>query len=344
MQELGVAIIGVDGDKMLKYLNSTSNVSFYGTAFRAVDVKAIDRSDEELKQEKIPSLDNENTTTIPQDKLDISYETTHKLDDSSLVAFKDPVNNKWVILSLKNDTIDKLKEHFGEDDFYKKENGIIRLDNKAEAYVAGWYADIAYKREFLKADSNHDGILDDSEYANTRNDFQGYGELILNGAKEQITDSYVKVYENTSDIVRYNNEHYKRPKNLDEELDTTLRINTNFDDKITLREAYNTNKHNSVLSNLSLMDKHIQEAEKKGFISKDAIMHFLKYNDDELKKLKALQKLHTNPNSLTPEEKELVMPELQALKNKDGEIDKDKLNQTIKTMQVTQKYLENMVG
>ena len=316
-----------------------NNIRLEGIIAKAVSVPSNFLSSQEQEKEKVPSINKNN---FSQDKFDISYKTTHPLEDSSFVAFKDPMNDKWVILSLKNDTISRLKEHFGEDDFYQKENGIIRLDNKAEAYVAGWYADIAYKRGFLEADRNNDGILDKNEYSQTKNDFEGYGTLIINGAIEQITKSYVKVSENTSDIVRYNNDYYKRPQNLDEELDTTLRINKDFDKKITLREAYNVNERNSLLSDLKLMDNHIKEAVKKGYVSKEAIEYYLKIDEkDKLtKKLKALQKLLMNPNSLTQEEKELVRPELEALKKK--KLNKDKLNEIINSLKAQNKYLENM--
>ncbi|MBU0502425.1 MAG: hypothetical protein KJ811_04155, partial [Candidatus Margulisbacteria bacterium] len=81
-------------------------------------------------------------------------------EKNNLVAFNDPVSKKVAVVSLSSATMDKLKTHFGENDFYERKDGITRLDNKAEAFVGGWFGDIAYKREFFKADSNNDGKLD----------------------------------------------------------------------------------------------------------------------------------------------------------------------------------------
>jgi hypothetical protein len=94
--------------------------------------------------------------------------TTEK---SNLVAFNDPVRGELAVVSLSGSTMDKLKAHFGTNDFYERDDGITRLDNKAEAFVGGWFGDIAYKREFLSADQNQDGKLDSNEYLDTKTVF-----------------------------------------------------------------------------------------------------------------------------------------------------------------------------
>ena len=152
-----------------------TNIS--GTAFTAVSTNIVDRTAKELSKEVIPSFDNSKIDKTS----DISYSSTQKVENSSLVAFKDPTNDKYVILSLKDSTLDKLKSHFGENDFFQREDGITRLDNKAEAFVGGWFGDIAYKREFLKADANKDGNLDSNEYLNTKNSFSHHGEVSGHG-------------------------------------------------------------------------------------------------------------------------------------------------------------------
>jgi len=270
-------------------LGSNIQTLMHGTVFTTASTTTIDRTNKELAQEQIPSIDKSAKT---QKSEEISYKTTSPLENSSLVAFKDPTNDKYVILSLKDSTIDTLKSHFGKDDFYKRDDGIIRLDNKAESYVAGWFADIAYKRGFLKADSDGDGKLSDGEYGQTRNEFSGHGMIGIGRVDEYVDKSYVKVNENDSVIVRYNNKDYLQPKNIDEELNTTLRINSDFNGNISLRESYNTNKNNAIISTHKLIEKHVNEAIHLGLLDEDLILKLLeKETKESQKRLEALQKL-----------------------------------------------------
>lgn len=271
------------------HLGSNVQTQMHGTAFTAVSTSTIDRTNKELEQEKIPSIDKSAKT---QKSEQVSYKTTAPLENSSLVAFKDPTNDKYVILSLKDSTIDILKSHFTKDDFYKRDDEIIRLDNEAESYVSGWFGDIAYKRGFLEADSDRDGKISNGEYGETRNEFTGHGMLGTGRVDEYIYKNYVKVDENDSQIVRYNQKSYQQPKNIDEELNTTLRINSNFNNKISLRESYNTNKNNTTLSTHKLIEKHVNEAIHLGLLDEDLVLKLLEKEAKESKKqLEALQKL-----------------------------------------------------
>jgi hypothetical protein len=206
--------------------------------------------------------------------------------------------------------LDKLKSHFGTDDFIKRDDGITALNNKAASFVNGWFGDIAYKRGFLSADQNQDGNLDSNEYLNTKNEFNGEGTLFFDGhVKEQITKSYMKVSENSSNIIRYNRDDYKKPDSIDEELNHTLEIDKNFDSKITLRESYH-----SSLSNKQLGNNHIKEAVNKGILPKEVLNIISPDNTDDLKKQQALMKLlqaNGDASKLTAEEKAILGSELQ---------------------------------
>ena len=316
-----------------------NNIRLEGIIAKAVSVPSNFLSSQEQEKEKVPSINKNN---FSQDKFDISYKTTHPLEDSSFVAFKDPMNDKWVILSLKNDTINKLKEHFGEDDFYQKENGIIRLDNKAEAYVAGWYADVAYKENFLNADKNNDGIIDREEYKNTNTTAEISISLDGDSLNFKVKKSYEKDLEG--------NYYPKNTKflNIDLELDRTINYDENFNSEISLYEHYKNKAKEEGVSLTQMLQKDIEEFQNslhkplndtKFFKEEDMIKMLLKNSSKELK---ALEKLHTNPDSLTKEEKELIKNELEAIKNKDGSINKDKLNEIIKSLKAQNKYLENM--
>ena len=262
------------------------NVS--GTVFTAASTTTIDRTNKELAQEQIPSIDKSAKT---QKSEQISYETTAPLANSTLVAFKDPTNDKYVILSLKNSTIDILKSHFEKDDFYKRDDGIIRLDNKAESYVSGWFADIAYKRGFLKADSDRDGKLSDFEYGNTKNAYYINGGISNDNKSlfEKVSNKYLEVSSKEAINYRPNN----RPDTIDNELDWTLSINNDFDKNISLKESYNkpsnSNNYENVVFNHAM--KLIPNAVKAA-MSEDLTLKLLEKETKESKKqLEALQKL-----------------------------------------------------
>lgn len=321
-------------------LDSNIQTNMHGTAFRAVSSNIVDRTDKELLEEIIPSSNNPKTDKTSN----ISYQTTQKVENSSLVAFKDPTNDKYVVLSLQKDTISTLKSQFGENDFFQRKDGIIRLDNKAEAFVGGWFGDIAYKREFLKADGNNDGLLDESEYKNTKNEFAGHGLVGLGRVDEYIDKSYVKINENDSIIVRYNRQDHNKPKNIDDELNTTIMIDSDFNKNISLRESYNTKESNSVLSMHNLIEQHVNEAIHLGLLEEDLVLKLLqKTTEEQLERLEALKKLSNsngNLSTLSIDEKELIHTEIEKSKNEDGLIDTDKLEKIIKNNKTSMIYNE----
>jgi len=131
-------------------------IAAYRTAFTSYDVKANKQTKDDTSQEKV-SFD----TTVKKTNAveNVVYHTTIQADDAKPTTFRDPVTQKYVIASLKDETLDKLRGYFGTDNIIEKEDGTIRLTSNAEAFVSGWFTDIAYKREFLIADANNDGNL-----------------------------------------------------------------------------------------------------------------------------------------------------------------------------------------
>ena len=260
----------------------------HGTVFTAVSTTTTDRTNKELAQEQIPDIDKSAKT---QKSEQVSYETTSQLQNSTLVAFKDPTNDKYVILSLKDSTIDKLKSHFGKDDFYKRDDGIVRLDNKAESYVAGWFGDIAYKRGFLEADSDGDGKLSDSEYGNTKNAYYINGGISDDNKSlfEKVSNKYLEV--SSKEAINYRPDN--RPDTVDNELNWTLSINNDFNKNISLKESYNkpsslNNYENVVFSHAMELIPHAVKAA----MSEDLVLNLLeKETKESQKQLEALQKL-----------------------------------------------------
>jgi hypothetical protein len=231
-------------------------ISTYGTAFTSYDVKANHKTKEEISDEKV-SFDE--TVTQTHQVEDVVYHTTTQADDAKPTTFIDPVTKKYVIASLENETLDKLRGHFGTDNVIEKEDGGIRLTGEAEAFVSGWFADIAYKREFLTADANSDGQLSEDEHNNTRNDFVVEGMAVIEllekeerllAVGEKVVDNYVKAL---------NNNGYRELQNassLDDELNNTILLDSNFNGKMTLEEAYS---HESESNAETVILRHLDE-------------------------------------------------------------------------------------
>lgn len=113
-----------------------------------------------------------------------------------------------------------------------KEDGTVYLRNKAEAFVSGWFADIAYTREFLKSDENNDGVLSDEEILNVKNsikiDIDGKSNVIISKSYDTLTEEELALEKIIFPDI---------PVSLDDELNMTLKFDSNFDGKISLNEV-----------------------------------------------------------------------------------------------------------
>ncbi|RLA82218.1 MAG: hypothetical protein DRG78_07825 [Epsilonproteobacteria bacterium] len=220
-------------------------ISTYGTAFTSYDVEANNKTKEEISEEKV-SFDELVTQTHEVE--DVVYHTTTVEENSKPTTFIDPVTKKYVIASLENETLDKLRGKFGSDDVIEKEDGSIRLTGEAEAFVSGWFADIAYKREFLTADANGDGQLTEDEYNKTRNNFgvDVFATTEYSGKSEKLLvagEKIIGIYgfsDNTHNGFYRNYQEFDKVNSLDDELNTTIQVDSNFDGKMSLEEAYST--------------------------------------------------------------------------------------------------------
>jgi len=289
-----------------------------GIAFTAMSSNTIDRTNEELRTEQIITKPTQEIAS------NVGYMTKEK---SNLVAFNDSVSGKIAVVSLSSATMDKLKAHFGENDFFQREDGITRLDNKAEAFVGGWFGDIAYKREFLSADENQDGNLDSNEYLDTRNEFYTAG-IFYDKAniEEKVFSNYTKVSDKKSlNYIKKSSDHVK---NIDEELNKSIESDKNLDSKMSLDEAYSTiGGVDSVLishtKELGLFENSQNNKNPFKVLSKKIIVDISSDNksDEELKKQEALAKLMQNGgdiSKLSAEERSLLAGELSQYKKEDG--------------------------
>lgn len=210
-------------------------ITLSGTAFKSYEVNTKNRTKEELSKENL-SFDNTLTKTNQSDN--ITYQTTNENENTTNIVFTDPTNGNHVQVALDNSTIDRLKRNFSEGDFFERKNGDIRLNAKAEAFVSGWFADIAYKREFLSSDINNDGKLTKEEYLNTKNNFGIEGIDTFSKKGISTHESVYSTYVQSKDIDSFMYRTGVEVNSLDDELNYTLNIDKDFDGKISLEESY----------------------------------------------------------------------------------------------------------
>jgi len=306
------------------------SISESGIAFSAMPTNYLD-------------ISNQNNTITNTNKIeDKTYSYKTNQDIGTLVEFRDPTNGKSVVTSLNDKVLDKLKNHFSSKDFENSEENSIKLSGEAEKFVSGWFGDIAYKREFLSADKNQDGNLDSDEYLNTKNEYKhiGYVEFKNNTlfVSGNIEENYKTVKDvNTHQSDRYNH-NYIQPNSLDDELNTTLRIDKNFDSKIDIVESFRGDKSKDKLDNKQVVLKNIDEdldfhseSVRKYFkpILKEALSQSGIKTDssdaleDELKKQQALMKLlqaNGDASKLTAEERAVLGSELQKYEKSTDEL------------------------
>ncbi len=296
----------------------SSKISIGGLAFMAYATNVKNRDINELKNEE----KQDKATTASQNKQ---------------IIFTDQISNKNVSIELSSENFAKLKDNFYDSDFYKREDGSIRLNGKAESYVAGWYEDIAYHREFLKADVNKDGNLDNAEYLNTKNDFDAKTflyhktdkdtkETVATGAIEYIVKAYTSVGGSKhEDIARYSGAY--SANTIEDELNTTLKLDRNLDSKMTLDEALKSKNSNEINSDEDIVINQVAKStnqEKVYFGSSQKKSNAL-FDQRSVQEIfdDAAQKLQKQKNQESisgKDDKKLQEEALQKLKSANGDI------------------------
>lgn len=92
-------------------------------------------------------------------------------NDNSNVYFRDAFTNEVIGVELTRENIARLQNVFGSGALENIGNGKAILSGRAEEFVSGWYADIAHKRGYLRADTDFNGILSAEEKKNTTSFF-----------------------------------------------------------------------------------------------------------------------------------------------------------------------------
>lgn len=165
------------------------------------------------------------------------------------IYFRDPITKKLTRSALSGESLSALGREFGSDDLKQRADGSYILSAKAENFVAGWYADIAYTRGYLKADKNGDGFYNESELKNVRSGYMA--QVFHNSSTDEIAfdasfvESYIELggkYTSPLGKERFENSPVSSQrefgsKTIGIELDKAIKNDKNLDGKITYEEV-----------------------------------------------------------------------------------------------------------
>lgn len=101
--------------------------------------------------------------TTPNDNYSASY-----IGDFVKVAFEDERSKQLVSVNLSSRNLLRLISHFGgENNFFVRNDGVVRLNGDAQNFVSGWFDKVAYEMNLLGADTDKNGLISGDELANT---------------------------------------------------------------------------------------------------------------------------------------------------------------------------------
>ncbi|MDE5602823.1 MAG: hypothetical protein K2I71_02755 [Helicobacter sp.] len=254
------------------------------------------------------------------------------------MLFDDPKSKQRVALRLDNANLQKLKDAFGDGDFYVRKDGIIRLNGKAESFVSGWFGDIAYRQGYLEADSNKDGIINEKERNVLKTGAGSTGVVDGTIAKNEAIFGYIKGGENSFLTIQDAlNAILAKDKNLDGNLERIGEYQSEEEAKKWTMETINRVMGNNYGGNITgyMMDDStddiLAEAFSGEWIAKlmDQLLTANEKLADDIKKmLEEMQKTQmerkergeSTENEKSLEEIQTQQQALQELKNNGGNV------------------------
>ncbi|ULO00958.1 hypothetical protein AVANS_0317 [Campylobacter sp. RM5004] len=222
-----------------------------------------------------------------------NFEIKTNKEQNYNVFFKFDESNIGVKLSESN--INRLKDFFNEDNFIDTSKGII-LDKDAASFVAGWFSDIAYKRNYLAADRNNDGEVDKQEINYTIEAFSLYVEPTKDDSGQA-----TKVASYIPSIFAINKDN---ASSISKALDGTISMDKNLDGYITTAEEYN-NSNTAYEYGVFFDNQPFMSIPRVNIL---ASIEKLKEKElKEIKKITTLEKLNTQgQDALNDDEKKLL--------------------------------------
>lgn len=245
-------------DELQQLKKEPTKVTVEGDVFRSSATNFNNLTLDELQNEVI-TVDNSKHTYI-------THSDGSTDDLTQLVAIRDPMGTgKVLTFDLSKKTIDNLKEKFGESNtnFFERKDGILRLNGNVENFVAGWMQNIRQNRNYDKADSDGNGLIEGNEAQaltigfERQNDYDYIGKKLVQvnavmGANYQslgrsadahhLFETDKEKAENKAQGYTYHrtittSQYTKFENSVDKELDHTLKMDANLDGTVTLSEG-----------------------------------------------------------------------------------------------------------
>lgn len=245
-------------------LSKPSNIYIEGNVYSARKISFNRLSQSELMNEKISSSSSHAVTST----------SDGKSSATNTVAFRDPDDkDKIVTLELSDAAVKKLKEKFGNKDFFEREDGILRLNGKAEEYVAGWVDDIKNKRNYAKADMDGDGLISGQEKGLLKVGFERRTEYDF--VKDKIVNVRLSTGDNYQLLSRtpegsggfdLGSKTADIENSVGAALESTIMMDTDFDGNVSMLEMNERYRGENLASSIlqSMQQFHEEQVLKQG--------------------------------------------------------------------------------
>ena len=211
------------------------NLTFNGTQFRlnGVQNRAVFSSLSNMSQDNLQNFAQIINKNLDTNEIKTSSNLAKNYEFSNEISFTDKISTNTINLRLSDENLSRLKTHFGSQNFDKDKSGKITLKGEAADFVSGWFGDIAYKRNYVGADSDKNGFLNDSEKGET---LAGYSvEATFQRGKSSNVSSVDM--QGLSSYLSYN-KHYDSPlaNTIEKALNESLKADINMDGYLNLGE------------------------------------------------------------------------------------------------------------
>lgn len=211
-----------------------------------------------FKKLSLEELKNETIVADTSKQTYVSHSDGTKNEPNRLVVMRDPENNgTYVTMELSQTSINHLKQKFdGANNFFERDDGVLRLNGEAEAFVAGWMDNIKTERHYAKSDTNGNGLIEGDEAKTLNIGFERQGDYDYIGKK--IVKINFSTGENYQELGRTSsslfadkeessqlqtkrtasNANYIQFENsIEKELEHTLKMDADLNGTVTLEEG-----------------------------------------------------------------------------------------------------------
>ena len=209
-------------------------MSFHNTKFElnGIQNRAVFSSLSNMSQDNLQNFAQIINKNLDTNNIKTSSNLAKNYEFSNEISFTDKISTNTINLRISDENLSRLKTHFGSQNFDKDKSGKITLKGEAADFVSGWFGDIAYKRNYVGADSDKNGFLNDSEKGETLAGYATNTTKKVEGANVTDVD-----FNGVSSYLPYS-KHYDAPlaNTIEKALNETLKADINMDGYLNLGE------------------------------------------------------------------------------------------------------------